>query len=165
MQGNLDTPPIIVRSSRLVSAMVLLICAAFLTLAILVLRDPAKDHAQAVFAAAFSAIGIPLFVWRFVHPDRLTLSPDGITWHGVFRTRRWRWEDIQNFRPYKMRSDSLSAYVAFDSKPSDRSGPIANAAKALKHVDGTLGNGWEMSAEELSDLLNRARARWAVRQS
>jgi hypothetical protein len=55
-------------------------------------------------------------------------------------------------------------HVGFDFAASYQAQAQArNADKALTGVESSLGGGWELSAVELSDLLNKARARWVGR--
>ena len=162
MQGSLDDPPIVIRSSRWKAALFLLIAAGFVAIGIWMLTDPKASHWMAWLGIAFFGLGIPIFGLRVIRPDRLTLAPDGIIWRSVLRTSRWQWTDLHGFRPYSP-TGGASQHVGFELTNSHqrRDGGIRGAAKALTGVEGSFGDGWELSAAELADLLNRARTRWA----
>jgi hypothetical protein len=162
MQGSLDLPPIVIRSSRITAALMLLICAGFVAVGIWIVRDPGEDHVAAYLASAFSALGIPLFMWRLVRPDVLTLTPEGINWRSIFRTSSFRWDEVRDFRSYAPSGKTTTKHVGFDFTPSyrTRQGAFAHTARQLTGVDGSLGGGWELGVTDLADLLNNARARW-----
>jgi hypothetical protein len=126
------------------------------------LHDPKESAAMSYLIMIFFGAGIPLFGWRLIRPDVLTVAPDGLTWRSVLRTARYQWDDVQNFRAYKPTSKTISKHVGFDftdSYRAKRGGPYG-LAKAMTGVEGSLGGGWELGAAELAELLNDARARW-----
>jgi hypothetical protein len=166
MQGSLDDPPIMIRSSRWKAALFLLIATGFVAISIWMLSDPKANRWMAWLGIIFFGFGIPVFGLRVIRPDVLMLAPDGITWRSVFRTARWRWTELQNFHPYSP-TGGASKHVGFEltNSTQGRDGGLRGAARALTGgVEGSLGDGWELSASELADLLNRARARWAGRR-
>jgi hypothetical protein len=60
----------------------------------------------------------------------------------------------------------MPKYLGLDFTDSYRArkGRVGHAVKALTSVEGSFGGGWELSAAELADLFNQARARWATDQ-
>lgn len=164
MQGSLDLPPIVIRSSIFTSLLMLLIAMIFVAIGVWVLRDPTENHTMAYLLIAFFGAGIPLFGWRLVRPDVLTVAPDGITWSTALRTVHWAWDDVQNFRAYSPASRTVSKHLGFDFTDSyrARNGQFSLTAKALTGVEGSFGGGWELGAADLADLLNKARARWSM---
>jgi hypothetical protein len=160
VQGSLDQPPIVIWASKGFTLLMLLIAIVFVAIGIMVLRDPKEDHTWAYVGIILFGAGIPIFVLRLVRPDELILGPEGITWRGIFRTARFQWSDVQNFRPYSPAPKTASKHVGFDFTDSMRGGQLRHAAKALVGVEGSLGGGWELSAAKLAELLNQARARW-----
>ena len=163
MQGSLDQPPIIIRSSQKYSALLLLIAIVFVASFVFMLRDPTINRGTAYFGLVFFGLGIPLFAWRLIRPDVMTLAPDGITRRSTFRAIHWTWGDVQAFRAYKPTSKNVSKHLGFDFTDSyyAKGGRDLRAVKAITGVEGSLGGGWEMNATDLADLLNTARARWA----
>jgi hypothetical protein len=166
MQGSLDLPPIVIRSSKSTSLLLLLIAVVFVAIGVGMLRDPTQTPAIGYLEIVFFGAAIPIFGWRLVRPDVLAVAPDGITWRRVLRTVHWAWDDIQNFRPYSPGSRTLSKHLGFDFTHSYRAQKrgFDHAVIALTSVEGSFGGGWEPSAAELADLFNQARARWATDQ-
>ena len=163
MQGSLDQPPIVIRSSQQTSGLMLLASIVFVAGGVLVARDPTQNPVMGYLGIAFFGAGIPLFAYRLIRPDVLTVAPDGIIWRTLFRTARWGWDDVQNFRSYAPASRTISKHLGFDFTDNYRlySKGLRRTAKALTGVEGSLGTGWELSAADLADLLNTARTRWA----
>jgi hypothetical protein len=166
MDGSFDLPPLIIRSSPTTSALMLLIAIGFVAAGLFILRDPTQSRTVAYLCIAFFGAGIPLFAWRLIRPDTLLLAPDGITWHSIFRTHHYQWSDVQRFRPYAPSGKTITKHLGFDFTDSyqARGHQFRGAAKTLTGVEGSLGGGWELSAADLADLLNKARARWLNKQ-
>jgi hypothetical protein len=103
MQGSLDNPPVIVRSSRRTALWMLLVSILFSGTFIAMLRDPAQQSQSwiAYAGAAFFGLGIPIFAARLFWPDTLWIGPSGLIWHSVFRRMSLRWRDVRDFRPYR----------------------------------------------------------------
>jgi len=162
MQGSLDQPPIVIRSSQTTSLWMLLISIAFVASGVLIVRDPTQNPVMGYLGIAFFGAGIPLFGYRLIRPDVLTVSPDGIIWRTLFRTFSRRWDDVQDFRPYAPTGRTISKHLGFDFTDSYRlhSKRLRRTAKSLTGVEGSLGGGWELSAADLADLLNNAGTRW-----
>ena len=140
----------------------LLITTGFVAIAVFMLRDPAQNHIIAYFSMIFFGAGIPLFAWRLIRPEVLTVSPNGMTWRGTFKTVHWTWKDIQGIRAYRPSSKMISEHVGFNFTESyhQRHRGIYRVAKAIAGVEGSIGGGWELKAIDLAELLNKARARW-----
>jgi hypothetical protein len=77
VQGSLDQPPIVIRSSRLYSALMLLIATGFVAIGAFMLRDPKESATISYLIMIFFGAGIPLFTWQLIRPGVLTLAPDG----------------------------------------------------------------------------------------
>jgi len=162
MQGSLDAPPIVIGSSRIHSALMLVIAAGFVAIGAFMLCDPKESATISWLIIIFFGASIPLFAWQLICPSLLTLAPDGVTWRSPFRSAQWQWDDLQNFHAYKPTGKTISKHLGFDFTDgyhARRGGPHS-AAKAMTGVEGSLGGGWELSADELAELLNTARARW-----
>jgi hypothetical protein len=165
MQGNLDLPPVIISTSRATSARMLLIAVVFVAIGAFMLRDPHESRWFAWLMMGFFGLGIPLFGWRLLRPDQLRLAPDGLTWRSALRTSRFRWDELGNFRAFSPGGMTESKHLGFDFTESYRGqgGGARRTAKAMTGVEGAFGDGWELSAAELAELLNKARAKWAGR--
>jgi hypothetical protein len=162
MQGSLDQPPIVIRSSQKTSLWMLLASIVFVAGGVLIARDPTQNPVMGYLGIAFFGAGIPLFAYRLIRPDVLTVAPDGITWRTPFRTASWRWDDVRNFRPYAPGGRTISKHLGFDFTDDYHlhSKGLRRTAKTLTGVEGSLGGGWELSAADLADLLTTARTRW-----
>jgi len=162
MEGDLDQPPVVIRSSQRTSWWLLIASVVFVAGGVLMLRDPTQNPIVGYLAIIFFGAGIPIFAWRLIRPEVLTVSPDGLTWRSAFRTMHFRWDAVQRFRAYSP-TGTISKHVGFDFTDSQtQSKGLRQTAKALTGVEGALGSGWELSAADLADLLNAARARWAA---
>lgn len=160
MQGSLAQPPIIIHSSRLVAAGMLLIVIGFVATGIMMARDPEENPVVAYLVAGFFALGIPVFAWRLFRPDTLMLTPEGIFFQGMRGTDSWSWSEVRDFRPYRPTGKTILKHVGFNFADGERTGAPGPAAQQLPDVEGSLGNGWELGAADLADLLNRARGLW-----
>ncbi len=163
MEGDLDRPPVIIRSSQRTSLLFLIVSLGAVAGGVLMLRDATQNTIVSYFTIIFFGAGIPIFAWRLVRPDVLTVSPDGITWRSAFRTAHLRWDDLQRFRAYSPTSSSLSKHLGFDFTEGydGQSKGLRQSVKSFTGVDGSLGGGWELNSADLAVLLNAARARWA----
>jgi hypothetical protein len=142
------------------AALMLLIDVGFVAIGLMMARDPEESGFIAYLIAGLFALGIPIFVWRIIRPDTMTLTADGITWQGMFKTDHWPWTEVQDFRAYKPTSRTIAKHVGFDFTDNQRTGALGRSAKELTGVGGSLGTGWELGAADLADLLNRAHATW-----
>jgi hypothetical protein len=165
MQGSLDLPPIVIRSSRRQAAVFLLLSVGFVATGVFMLRDPKANPVIGYLVAGFFGLGISVFGYRFIKPDVLTLAPDGIIWRSMFRAARWRWDEVRDFRPYKPPGRGVTKHIGFDftDSHSGSGAGLRGAAKTLTGVEGSLGTGWELGTADLTDLLNKAQARWQRR--
>jgi hypothetical protein len=166
MRGNLDNPPVVVRTSRWKALWGLLGSIFFVGAAIAILRDPAKQsHFWIAYAgAAFFGLGIPIFIALLLRPHTLEIGPSGLVWRNLFRTESFRWRDVRDFRPYRPSAKVITPAIGFDFaddyKPQQRR--FRWVVRQCTGVAGSLGSGWELNAAELANLLNAARARWAT---
>ena len=118
------------------------------------------------------ALAIPLFAWELIRPDRLVLSPSGLTWTGPWRTRRYSWEQLSEFSVVGLGRWG-SKMIGFDvirpetphSIPSVLTAGLSTLNSGLIGATGAIPGLWEVEPEEVVDLLNRARSRWAGRRN
>jgi hypothetical protein len=169
VQGSLDQLPIVIRSSRSTSFVMLIIGIVFVAASVLLLKSPNQNPALGWLGIAFFGLGVPVFAWRLIRPDTLIVAPDGITWRYAVRTNHWPWSDVQSFRPYSPGGRTISKYLGFDFTDSyyaqnrllRSEHTHRRIVKTISGVEGSLGGGWELSAADLADLLNKARIQWA----
>lgn len=161
MKGSLDNPPIIICASRWKSAFYLLICSGFVAIDAAALIAVRPQPWWAWLGLVFFGFGIPLFLWRFVRPDTLELSPEGILWRSLWRVSSWSWGEVTGFRPIVV--SLASRHVGFDFTDRKVATQLRAINAGLAGMEGSLGAGWELGPERLAELLNSARAKWVLR--
>lgn len=156
MQGSLDTPPVIVRTSRRISFVGFLVCGVVLYFNLTsLIREDWPHQVQPYIWLYVSGLGLFYFVWQLIDPMTLRLAPDGLTWKNTFGSRHWSWEEISNFRK------SFGLLVGCDlSSRNPITGWLRPINKGVSGSHGVLGFGWELGSAKLIELLNTARARW-----
>jgi hypothetical protein len=166
MQGSLDSPPIIVRSSKWTALWMLVVSILFVGIFVLMLRDPNTTKQSQLLIAytgtGFFGLGILVFLTRLLRPDTLEIAPHGLILCSLVRSMSFRWEDVRDFRSYRPTARVRSPHVGFDFADNYKPGKRASrlALRQFAGVEGSLGGGWELDATELAHLLNSARARW-----
>jgi hypothetical protein len=89
----------------------------------------------------------------------LRLDERGFTVCNLFRTARFDWRDVRDFRTYSTRGGTL---VGFDF--TQASGSLGRStARRLACVEGGLPNTYGLKAEEVAELLTVWRERFAGR--
>jgi len=146
--------------SRRKMAFLLFVAIAFAIAGAVMIAGNPRDYGG-YFCAVFFVLAAPIFIWRLIAPPRLEVSPRGISWFNGRATLDYSWKDFVGFRAYRPSSRNLSKHVGFEFAPNyPGRGKMAAVAHALAGVDGSFGGQWEMSAQDLVDLLNQARAKW-----
>jgi hypothetical protein len=82
MQGTLDAPPIVIRTSRIANLIGFAVCTA-----------------MAYYRIYIFGLGTIYFGWQLIGPNTLILAPDGFTWKTSFGHCQWAWNEVSNFRP------------------------------------------------------------------
>ncbi|HWY62063.1 MAG TPA: hypothetical protein VNW15_09210 [Rhizomicrobium sp.] len=152
MLGNLNQPPIIVRSSRtkVVWAFLASVCiAAIGILDFLSAQTPPPT--SVLFVTTLCVFGSAYYAWKLARPDTLELSPHGLICKTRLSNRKFGWSEINLFQVITHRAKGLPWYtVAFYCNPDD--------PDKIYRVD--LGNQWEIANADLCNLLDQARAKW-----
>jgi|SRR5215471_10635555 len=166
MQGSLDSPPVVILTSRAKAALIAAIAGLFV--AIFVEALTSGDIARMSWFKQFwmyaglilFGLGLPLMLFRLIRPDRIILSPDGIRWLSTLRRQNWRWGELQHFRPYKV--TRFSSHVGFNfTEEYKRLKTMRQVSSFLSGgVEGSFGGGWELSPRQMAALLNDAKQRW-----
>ena len=164
MHGSLEVPPVIIRVSRLKSSLMLVVSIVLVVWGVVVLINGASLQRSVVIYIGVIAFGlaVPVYAWQTFRPNNITMTRDGIAWNTMFRTKRWKWREIQNFRPGGPGPRRVAGIVVFDFT-EDRDTPVTRPERTVESragYDGSFGGGWELNAVKLADLLNKARARW-----
>lgn len=159
MQGSLDYPPIVIRSSAFRSILIMIGCATVAAFGYLLIAMDPSGSSRAWGALVGFGLGVPYFAWKALIPDTLTLSREGMEWRSRWKTTRWSWRDVSRFRA--VRIHIASEAVAFDLADGVTAPKTyTNYYVSYAGADASLGIGWELGATALADLLNTARARW-----
>jgi hypothetical protein len=165
MQGSLDSPPVVISTSRAKAALIAVIAALFVAM-IIEMWSSGAIAKMTVFkqfwmyaGLALFGLGLPLMLLRLIRPDRLMLSPNGIDWLAL-RKQSWRWSEVQHFRPYKV--SRFSSHVGFNfTDEYKRLNTMRQVSSFLTGgVESSFGGGWELSPREMAALLNDAKQRW-----
>jgi hypothetical protein len=161
MQGSLDQPPIVIRSSTLKSFSLMAGCALIAAFSWLEMSiSPSSSHAASGFVAF--GLAVPYYAWLLLSPNVLTLSPEGLELKTRWRKARWSWQEVSRFRVVPVHI--LSRHIGFDlAEAPAGSGSFMQYYVGYAGADDSLGGGWELDPAGLADLLNQAQTRWAPR--
>ncbi len=160
MQGSLDQPPVVVQGSR-TRAIWLLIASAVFVSAGLFLWTPDAAAIMRLFSIGFFSLCGLVGLGMLITPARLVIGPSGLTQTVLWRTSRFAWTDIYNFRSVSLSLTNKAVgfdYLALRPKRA----ALRRLNFAFAGVQGSLQPGWEIDPETLANLLNEARERWLV---
>lgn len=146
----------ILKPDRLRWLLVFLISAGFVTIAIWLgpAKDPLLFWGGGGFFLLCGLIAAPLM---FGVGSNLALDHDGFTCRTLFRTFRRKWRDCSAFYPVSV---GFRKFVGFTTQQDEAAHPrLATANHAMIGASGMLPDTFGLSADGLSDLLNRFRAR------
>ena len=157
MDGSLQAPPIVVRGSRRRGAW--LVAGSVVFVACGAVEFGNGQRLVALFTVAFFGLCGVIGLWTLIAPNNLQIAPSGITQRMLWRTRRFAWADIYNFRATTIGLTSKT--VGFDFlKPRPGREGLRKFNAAVAGVQGSLGPGWEIDSISLAALLNQAREQW-----
>jgi membrane associated rhomboid family serine protease len=139
----------------------LLLCAACVTGLL------ASPNVLLVLGALLFGAGIVVSVLRMVPGQMyLRVSPEGLVVRNVFKTARWRWNDIVGFRPYEISLPygASNKMVGFDRRDVDhrRQGFWKMANRGMSGVDVSLPDTYGLNNAHLAALLQDAHDRYAT---
>jgi hypothetical protein len=158
MNGSLDAPPIIIRSSSRVYIGVGVLCGVAVFWHIwrigILGRTPS---AEGVLALCVAALWLLFSLMQLLRPDKLILEPKGLTWAGQWTSRSWRWSEISNFRAGPL--GALECDVTDDGR---KLAWLRHLNKRIAGRTGAIGFGWTGGSDKVAALLSAARERWLV---
>jgi hypothetical protein len=118
-------------------------------------------------AALIFGLGILVALIQIARPSVMTITAEGVSVRTILKTWSVRWVEVGDFFVFQTRGINQSTGLTFSGtemaafnwagapeRPARR-GRLLRAAGA----DGGLGPGWPLSARQMADLLNAARAR------
>jgi len=160
MQGNIDSPPIILVTARWKYFLLLIMCLGLAWMCFSFAAQAAQKRLY--IGAALFGLGAPVMLWRILVPERLEMSPAGLAWFTGRKTMTYGWREFAGFRAFRPSSRSLTkSFVGFDYVPDHpKRGRLTALNHVLAGVDGSFGGQWEMSADKVAALLNDARLKW-----
>lgn len=165
MEGTLEAPPIVLRTSRAVMLMVMAVCAVLLPLTFwLMTTSGASLRATVGGAAGFAGCCAGLFLGlaKIIHPDQLEISPSGLRYQSLTQDPfDVVWSDVDGFRLWQGSRGTTGVVLN-----------LTEEARAARHsswltrsltggADFSLAGGWPVGPDALVDLLKSAQARWA----
>lgn len=153
-----DTLPdsLVLKPDRLRWLVVFLISAGFVGVAVWLGpdEDPMIFWGAGGFFLVCALIAAPLM---FGVGSSLTLDRDGFSCRTLFRTFRRKWRECSAFYPV---SAGMRKFVGFSTQLDEAAHPnMAAVSRALVGASGMLPDTFGYSADGLSDLMNRFRAR------
>ncbi len=152
MQGSLDRLPIIIRGRRwrggLTAALGLLIASPGLL--------PAGQNSSQAVSLVFGLLISGMGLWMAVAPSRLEITATGVRQTVLWRTSRYGWNEIYDFRPVQFGLRPTGVGFDFIDPTTKRAG-LRQFNRSLVGVHGVLQSGWEIKAVALAALLNQAR--------
>ena len=157
MEGSLENPPIVITTSRARSVWLVIASAVMVTMSAFDLLT--GSIAVATFGIVFFGLGGVVFLWMLVVPPQLEIGPSGIIQRVLWRTSRFAWADIYDFRPTTIGLTRKT--VGFDYlKPNPRRAGLRRLNSSIAGVQGVFQSGWTVDPPTLAALLNQARERW-----
>ena len=157
MQGSLEAPPIVLNGSRTRPILLLFGSGLFVAGSGYVLAN--HFDSGVAFGFAFFLLCAALALRMVVSPARLEIGPAGLTQYALWRTTRYAWTDIYDFRPASVGLNTKTVGFDYLNPKPGRQG-LNSLNTAIAGVQGILQPGWETDPASLSTLLNQARERW-----
>jgi hypothetical protein len=157
MQGNLDSPPMIIRASRRISILIAVgsLCFfLFCGLLLLAGRGGAMHILALVFFGLCSAIG----VFGVIRPSAVSLGPNGIVVSGGLKSSVYAWRHVSGFRIVMVRHIRMVGFDLSAEHVGNEAWRRANRAAA--NVDAALPAYLELSADQMLATVLAAQDRW-----
>ena len=152
------------RPSRKKWTLVLLGCLVFS--ALLVPAAILEPSAITITGALLFGPGAFFSAWSLVPGSAcLRLSPEGFVSKLPVRTRRYRWDDVENFRLFEVRSRYHSSeFVGFDfrDRTHESQSLMQTVNRGVSGVDEGLSDNYGIEPERLARELNELRDRHAT---
>jgi hypothetical protein len=154
---------VVLGANKKKAAFLLLASTAFVAAGIaIVVNDP---HATAGWACiALFGLGIPLSIYKLTPgAGELRIDRNGIEMQTLFKPMKLGWTDVNGFYVGRVqtgyRSTKMIGIEYSDSYKKLRLGRQFSAA--LTGMEGGLPNNFDRTAEQVCELLNRAKKQWS----
>jgi uncharacterized membrane protein YhaH (DUF805 family) len=157
VEGSLENPPIVIMANRAQATWLVVGSAVLLAMGGVGLVK--GFNAGSAFGLVFFGLTGAIGLWNLIAPPRLEFGPSGITQRVLWRTSRFAWADIYDFRPATV--GLARKVVGFDYlKPNPKRDGLRRLNSSIAGVQGVFQSGWEIDPITLAALLNQARERW-----
>lgn len=144
MRETLENPPIILRASRTMNLLCLVVALTALPIILYAAKTGESGLGVTDYLELSFFLVLALFNgWQALSPSKLIASPAHLIWATNFGTSRWAWHQIENFRPSGIGSIACEIHTPGGSRATRR-----------------LGIRWEIGSVAAAQVLNDARARW-----
>jgi len=148
-------------------ALALLISAAFVSIGLLMLRDPAPSTERLLCYGGIAFFGLcaAVALIQFIPGSSfLRISSDGITVRSMWRTTFYRWSDIERFGVAEFSTGQRHRLVGLDFAASyphrDRAQTVKRINRTLTGFEGALPDNYGRDHAELAAHLNRLREQY-----
>ena len=156
MKGSLESPPIVIRTSRPFSFIGFIVCVAVMGLGLApVLLGGVPFRIGDHFLSLGFGMAALYFAWQLLLPSALVAGPDGLAWRHFYMSRHWQWRDVSNFRIVQ------GLFVGCDL--ADHRSAVSWLRPINKTMTGSQGSflfGWEGGSKSVVAILTEARKRW-----
>jgi hypothetical protein len=107
----------------------------------------------------FFGLGVLVFSWLLIRPQRLSLDAEGFTVAGGMIRTPWkiRWQDVSEFLVIQLPRGGKM--VGFNYVPGARKTSALSRVARMSGADGGLPKSWPGSVEDMVDELNDYRIR------
>ena len=155
MIGSLEKPPITLGPSRSFWTIYVLSVLIFDAASFAAVTASNVEELRAwvlILISVLMTVSIVItLIIMLISPPKLTLSPEGLVWRTVWKTRRYEWKDFKSFHVHEHYPVSLPIFP--------QRMPAYETHEGKRWVQ-TLGNTWELPARDVVALLTAARDRW-----
>ncbi len=155
--------PIRLRPSLWKTALLLLVSLGFVAGGLFMARDqPLAGYASAAFFGLGVVVGI---LQMFPNSSYLDIDRDGFTACTLFRRRVYTWNRVENFGVMRIQRYSFTVrkFVGFNFSdiPAAPRSKMLEVSRDLCGFHACLPDTYGMKAEELADIMNKLREKFA----
>jgi hypothetical protein len=154
-----EDSPVVLRTSKRKAALLFVGSGAFVTIGVFMVLDGER---LGWFPAIFFGLGLIVSVVLLLPATSLTIDRHGIHMKHMFRLTHIRWSDVDSFYIGHIGAGLSSTKMIGVTYSASYEGQKAGrgVASALSGMEGAIPNQYEVSAEELCEILNNAKRRF-----
>lgn len=158
----MDDEVIVLSASKKKAVLLLLGALAFVAGGIFVIMT-GENVAMGWMCTLFFGLGIPVSIYMLTPgAGELRIDREGIEMKGLFKPMKLAWNDVNGFCVDYVRAGlSRTKVIAIEYSESYKKLRIdRQMVAAMTGMQGALPNNFSRSAEEVCELLNRAKKEW-----